>query len=372
MRRAIVHVGLPRTGTTSFQRVMSGLRADLLACGILYPQLTPRSAGQPHLSHQYLGEALDGRRPRADRAELVDLLAHQLATTDADTVLLSYEGFCLAPAWLRVPQRLASLLARHGFAMDVLATIKPQAELVNSAYTWRTQFLREARPFTACFKADIDAMQLDLNRVLRAWRATCDGRIMVVPTRDARSERPLVERILEEAGLLPRMAGMLGPQERTLMENRSPGPVAVEVARQLRQGGAHLSLGRSARDVVRFVEQEATARGANAIPFMGLDTAARAIAHAKWRNANDRFARTVWCEAWSARVVEQSTAASNDILQRDDAAADLRLVADILGETCERYRLRLDRGSGLALRQAASTAASRLARMLRYGRALAR
>ena len=367
-RRAIVHVGLPRTGTTTLQRVLSGLRPHLLLAGILYPELTPRSAAQPHLSHQYLGEALDGRRPGHERTELLEALSTQLSGTEADTVLLSYEGLCLAPPRLGVPQRLAALFARHGFAMEVLVTLKPQDELVNSGYTWRMQFLREARPFRRYFQAEVGQARLDLDRLLQPWHQASGGRLRAVPTRDAQSGEPLVERVFAELGLLPRVAAIMRPDDLALVENRSPGPVAVAVARLLRQGGAHLALGAAARDATRFVEDAARARGVDAMPFNGLDAAWRAAASDRWMRANDRFARRVWGEPWSARVMPQPATPTNEIGGPDDVGRCH--VEQVLAQVCDRYHLRLSGGLRLALQDAAATAHGQLGRLVRYGRAM--
>ncbi len=366
-RRAIVHIGLPRTGTTTLQRVLHGLRPTLAAAGILYPDLVPGSAAELHISHQYLGETLDGRRPRTERSELLDALSHQLATTDADIVLLSYEGLCLASAWLGVPQRLAAVFARHGFAMEVLVTVKPQDELVNSAYTWRTQFLREARRFEDYFRAEIGQPRLDLARLLLPWRRACAGRVWAVPTRDVRSDQPLVQRIFDELGLLPRVAAMIGADQLALVENRSPGPVAVEVARRLRRGGGHLALGRAVRDATRFIEDMARARGLNDAAFMGLDDRMRAAAAARWSRANDRFAQQVWGSPWASRVTPPPAVPSNEVAGQ---GGPQRQVEEILDEVCRRYQIHLEGGVGLALRDATASVGNRLHRVFRYGRAL--
>ncbi len=305
--------------------------------------------------------------PRSERAELLASLSSQLSATGADTVLLSYEGLCLASPWLGVPERLAALFARHGFAMEVLATVKPQDELVNSAYTWRTQFLREGRPFARYFQAEIGQSRLDLARLLRSWRGACAGRLRAVATRDPRSGRPLVGRVFEELGLLPRVAALVGAEDLALVENRSPGPVATEVARRLRRQGAHLALGQAARDATRFVEDAARSRGLNDVAFLGLDPALRGKAAARWERANDRFARQVWGQAWSARVAAQPAAPGNELAGRSSPD-----VEDILALTCERFQLRLAQGPRLLFRDATAAAGDHLGHLVRYGRALGR
>ena len=371
MRRAIVHIGMPRTGTTTLQRVLTSLRPELGRAGVLYPELTPRSAAEPHLSHQHLGEALDGRRPSRERQELLTQLAGQLAATAAETVLLSYEGLCLIPPGLGVPRMLASLFARHGFAMEVLATVKPQGEFTNSTYTWRTQFLREHRTFQAYFQAEGGSPVLDYHRLFAPWRAACDGSMTVTPLRDMRSGQPLIARVMADLGLHEVVGPMFSLTDLALVENRSPGPVAVEVARRLRMGGAHLRLRHPRREVTRFVERSASLGGLDAIPFRALDPASRARDAARWRPSNDRFAQGVWCGPWASRVADAPAAPVNEIAQSAPDPALLAQVDRILGETCEAFQIRLGHTPGVALRTMAGEVSARLYRQFRHARARA-
>ena len=167
MRRAIIHIGTPRTGTSAFQTLLLSHRDQLLDRGVLYPNLTPCSSPLPHLNHQHLGEAF-GRKPE-NRKELLTKLDSTLADTAADVVLLSYESFCLPPHRTAAPKLLCGLLARRGFRPEVLMTVRPQASYILSQYTWRIQFLREARPFRAAFLKDFTEPRYDYLHSLRTW-----------------------------------------------------------------------------------------------------------------------------------------------------------------------------------------------------------
>ena len=114
MRRAIVHIGMPRTGSTSFQEVLARLRPRLESVGICYPTLaSPGSPGSADVNHFRLGQALDRRRPAAERRDALACLDAILSTTRADTILLSYEDFAVQrPCW-RVPDTLQALFARR-------------------------------------------------------------------------------------------------------------------------------------------------------------------------------------------------------------------------------------------------------------------
>jgi hypothetical protein len=311
--RAILHIGTPRTGTTSFQHILVRHRKSLEARGILYPELTPRSAAMPHLSHQHLGEVLDGRRPVSERGELLARLEALLAATSADTVVISYESLCQIPARLGAARRLAAVLTRQGFTPEILITVKPQAELANSSYTWRSQFLREQRGFADFLRAQFTSPWLRYEGLFAPWLAEAGGRARAVPLRDRRSPAPLVERIFAELELGDRVAGLLTPQDMTLMENRSPGPVAVEVSRRLRRQGAHLGLNGRVREATRFIEDAARGSGHDLTPFNGLHPALVRAMERHFAAGNDAFAQKVWGTGWAARMAETPPRPVNDL-----------------------------------------------------------
>ncbi len=370
MRRAIVHIGTPRTGTTSLQYVLTRLRPALAGAGVLYPELTPSSAAVPHLSHQYLGEALDGRRPRRDRRELLQDLAAQLRDTPCDTVVLSYEGLCQASPALGIPRRLAALFASQGFEMEAVMTVKPQAAYLNSLYTWRAQFLREGRTFPAFAEAWLGSPRLDLDRMAAPWRAVCGGHCAVVPVRDRHDPRPLLERLLAEVGLLDRAAPLLTAADAGLAENRSPGPVAVEALRRLHLGGARAALGARSREASRFVEAAARARGLDAAGFQGVSAGLHARAAARWAESNAGLAMTAWGVGWGRRVADDPPPPVNDIAVMAADPAVEAAVSALVQDTCGHFGIGLRPGWMAGIGSLPNKAASLAATTVQRGRAM--
>lgn len=344
MRRAIVHIGTPRTGTTSLQHILSRLRPALAEAGILYPDLTPASAAEPHLSHQHLGEVLDGRRPARDRAELLGSLLTQLRATRCDIALLSYEGLCQLPPALGAPRTLAALFASEGFAMEAAMTVKPQAEYLNSLYTWRTQFLREGRIFPAFAAAWMGSARLDLHRMAAPWRAASAGRLHLVPVRDLQSDRPLVERTLAGIGVLDRVAPLLTSADAMLAENRSPGPVAAEVLRLMHRGGARQALRARSREASRFVEDAARSRGLDAAGFRGVSPALHAHAATRWAASNDALAREAWGASWASRVPMDAPPPVNEVAALPSDPSTAAAVQAVMRDTCTHLGIALQDG----------------------------
>lgn len=315
MRRAILHVGAPRTGTSSFQKLLSDRREALAQVGVLYPELTPRSAAAPHLSHQHLGEALDGRRPAGERRELLDILDAELARTDADVMLISYERLWLAPPWRRLPRTLAEACARRGFRPEVLLTVRPQAELVQSQYSWRVQFLRESRPFARAFAAGLRDGRLDFDAGLAGWSRAVEGRVSATPLRDACSDAPLPLRIAAELGLADRLGPVLGEHGAASRENVSPGPVTTEVSRRLRASGLRLDA-EAGRRLVDHVARLAQDLAEEAVPFRALTATQAERSQRHFDRANARFAVAVWGEPWSTRVAPAAVAPATELAGR--------------------------------------------------------
>jgi hypothetical protein len=311
MRRAIVHIGMPRSGTTSLQALLSAYRRELSEAGVLYPDLKPRSETHSHLSHQYLGEALDGRRPRRELRELLAQLDAQLAATHGDTTLLSYEGFSQLSSWHSGPWTLRELFARHGFEMQILVTLKAQDLYAQSCYTWRCQFLREARYFAEWLPGSLRQRRFNYLVCVRPWAIAAAGRVLAIPVHAQGNSVPLIERVLEALGLAERIGPSLKPRELLRMDNRSLGPAAIEVARRIcERSGAQRENGHACA-IIACVETAARLRGFPAVAFQALDHAMSERVMERFVAGNDRFARSVWGENWSRRVARPQLAPVN-------------------------------------------------------------
>jgi hypothetical protein len=332
VRRAIVHIGMPRTATSALQFFLARRRRALAEVGILYPELAPAAGAEPRGNHKALGEALDGRRPRRERAALFAALDEALATTTADTVILSYEGLCQI-GWPRRPWRaLGDAFASRGFAMEILLTVKPPSEYLNSTYAWRMQFLREGRPFAGYVEAVLagrtpEARRLDYGRLARPWAHAAGGRLMAVPVRAAASADPFLGRVLVALGLGERVAPLITRRDIALVVNRSPGPVAVEVSRRLHRAGAARRLGEGAAEAMRFVQAEATARGLDGKAFRGLTPDLQRRIEERTAAANERFARAVWGTSWAERVAMPPAPPVNEIGGPADPATEEAILA---------------------------------------------
>ena len=329
MRRAILHIDVPRTGSTSLQFVWTRHRAALRDLGILYPDLTPAGAS-PHLSHQHLLEAMDARRPDELFAQLEDQLR-----CDADTIILSQEILAHRNPQRAMLRRLRDLLKNAGCRSEALAVVKAPAESANSHYTINTLFLHGDRDFAGHLRLWSARKPLDLAARLLPWQAACDLGLLLLPLHTSPLE-PLIKRVWNAARILDRAGHLLAPEDLTRLENRSPGPVAIEACRRLAAAGFRRGHGdEQARHVTRLVEDVARARGADFEGFQGYDEALYASMEARWARSNERLANATWGEPWSTRMRAQPLRQPNELARTGDPDG-LRLVNEVLTEVCSR------------------------------------
>lgn len=369
MRRAIVHIGMPRTGSTSFQELLASVRPSLAAAGLDYPDLDPPDFGLgAGVNHQSLGEALDGRRPRSERTASLARLVEALQATQAETVLLSYEGFSVQRPALGVPALLRDLFADFGFAMEVAMVVKPQAGQLNSAYAHRAQVVRESRTFDEFCRRHGRSGRLDYHARLLPWLKAADGRVTAVPLRDARSDKPLLERLVRDLGLAQQMQPVLSQAQLFYATNRSPGPVSVEASRRLRALRVHRQFAGHPRLIGHVVDQGAWLRGLDPEPFRGNAPERVARIETAFALSNARFAAAAWGVPWESVVAAPPARPPNELAGSPIDAETEAQIEMLVEETLQHFAFRKPALWQCAPANALNAGAERLASMVGFAR----
>lgn len=107
MARLIVHIGQPKTGTSTLQDTLLQSRAALLEHGVLYPKplvWNNHTTSVAHLGGLDVAPILDKIKHKGDDAKLLQesaeawaLIKKEIATHPADTIVLSSESFSDIP-----------------------------------------------------------------------------------------------------------------------------------------------------------------------------------------------------------------------------------------------------------------------------------
>ena len=126
MTDVYLHVGLPKTGTTSIQRALTAHASDLAAVGVLVP-------GGRHIEQRRAAYDLIGLRQAGDDGPVTgafERLVAEMVAYQGNTIVFSEEG--LAAARRRHARRLVDALAPH--RVHVVLTVRDLARLLTSAW----------------------------------------------------------------------------------------------------------------------------------------------------------------------------------------------------------------------------------------------
>ena len=230
-----VHVGLPKTGTSSIQAALDARGAALAEAGVLYP-------GGRHRAHRLAAYDLLGQRVKGDDADLVagafNSLVEEMAAYTGHSIVVSEEELGLARP--RHVRKLVGSLAQH--RVHVVIGIRDMARTVVSAWqqdvvtggttTWRDFIASVQEPRQSVVPAATAFwIRHDPLRVIDAWSTAVPGErisVMTVPP-PGTSSRTLLERFAVAAGLPVELWGAGEPKPR----NVSLGAAELEVIRRL-------------------------------------------------------------------------------------------------------------------------------------------
>ncbi len=155
--RLLLHVGTPKTGTTSLQRLLDGCHEPLKARGILYPRLYLSNKDVP--KHQWLVKWLMARNEAGDHADWFDAVRAQVDGR-IHTVILSTEG--VFNHWWDFPEAARDRLhdLNRWFQVDVLVFFREPLSFAVSLYK---QACCNPRTEIRCYGRDLsfDEMLLD-------------------------------------------------------------------------------------------------------------------------------------------------------------------------------------------------------------------
>lgn len=164
--RLLLHIGAPKTGTTSIQSFLARHAERLRTQGILYPAVGRPLSGLNATAHHQLVRliaAADGSLP-APLWRSLRFIGQELRQSGCDTLLLSSEDFLLLPR----PEIL-----RRYFSADsvtVICWLRPQYDFLNSYYcTEVTHNKIVDQPLE--YLNSLSPMRLDYFAILSRWQA---------------------------------------------------------------------------------------------------------------------------------------------------------------------------------------------------------
>ena len=200
MRRTlVVHIGGPKTGSTSIQNMLHRLSPALEREGVHVPV-----AGRLYGRHYNLGLFPGHWNHLPALGGWEDVLC-EVKRSDAPLCVISSEELLAGPnvamndaGHIVVPAagRVAALARAAGRDVRVIAYVRPQYQLLESKYCQLAKVGRVSWPFETYLEHAPNNSFLDYETLFRPWRETFGERLAVYPLETARMHGGLLVHFL--------------------------------------------------------------------------------------------------------------------------------------------------------------------------------
>lgn len=220
--RAVIHIGLAKTGTKSVQFAFAQRRSKLMRAGWLFPR---EGTTNNRSGHHGLAWYLQGASHHHPALRTFDPVAfgEMISAAGDCNLLISSEGLSTLAADETAIQSLLDLFGNHD--VTVIAYVREQSELLNSYYAQILKDLTYPGSMHEFLDRTMAGDQFNYVKLFRPWRRTMGSRLIV---------RPFERQELQGGDVVTDIAGLLGvddairplPKDRK-NEKASPLQVAV-------------------------------------------------------------------------------------------------------------------------------------------------
>ena len=319
-RVCYIHVGPPKTGTSSIQWFLQENRAELLQYGYFVPE-----SGTKHGAHHAIVRKLCGQELRDDQQSAAANFAQALHETSSEAVIISSEAL---DSLLRKRDYAKAFFTRIGeLNLEPKLVLFPrnQSQWVNSSYSSVVKAFRRSEPFqvyTLGFTQHVGVKFLPWIELADAH----DAELIARPFTRKTIARGVVPEFLRAIGVNSSQF-----RDADIRRNEAAGPFTVSVARSVLRliGGTGKQL--KWLQAIRCKTKLATylwEKGLADTGYCGLTTALARHIERELRSDNDAFTQRVWGRPWAeifaADIGEEFT--PNDFeMCRPDRSTERRL-----------------------------------------------
>lgn len=198
MKRLYLHIGQPKTATTTIQSFLANNQQSLMRQGWLYPESI-----RQHLAHHPLGNFFREKPlywvKQADPVFNMRMLRAEVDAAGCQNVIMSTETLFFAKDVRKFKDYF------DGFEVFPVVFLRRQDHWFESAF--REQLKNGAiRPHMPNIVRNVEnflknvGASLDYSKILRGWSETFSGRVIVIPFEKTGERKPVELKFLEAIG----------------------------------------------------------------------------------------------------------------------------------------------------------------------------
>ena len=318
-RTLFLHVGPPKTGTTSIQTFFRDNAAAFLRQGLFRP-----ITGTERKSH-FHWNLVKAFHPGQFPSELLDKLANELKDNNLPAkVLVTAEAFAVhmgEPAYVAA---VKDFCQRLGYRLHILAYIRPQVPMLNSLYSQHVKKLRPVPPIADFIESECASGHHDYLSLFAAVLDDPDIDVTLRPFNRSTFRQGLVFDMCEVLGLDSASEALTEPET----SNVSPGPRTIAALMQLRRQVKKRFPGldnESLKSVAWPLINVTSGLGWNDEKFGAMSPGEQEALAGRFAVANEQLAQRIWSAPWSQVFSpEECTAPPSNPFDPAAASANVR------------------------------------------------
>lgn len=296
MRRCVIHIGVPKTGSSTIQRALLRHAHLLRRAGILY-QTTDGPERKVFAHHRIAAGLRSGDKPeRLPGLKLSDLEG-LLGETRSDTVVLSSEGFSHPRIGRERLREMVGMIRGRGFAPTAVVYVRAQPSLANSSYTQAVKTFAFPSSFAEFLDKRMSDVAWTYGERLAAWIEEPGVELVAVPFTAENTGTQIAEKMLAFAGVPADQLAAVGMKPGGTA-NKGPGRVAIAAFRLLMRTFPDFGEATRHSAARKAAAKDAKARGWYVGRFMGLDEVTARRVEAAYEADNEAFAQRLWARPW--------------------------------------------------------------------------
>jgi hypothetical protein len=330
-RRCILHVGAPKTATTSIQFMLKQNRRRFLKHGILVPESGQGRNG----AHRILVYDLAGR-PLDETESVSQKFDDEVLKSDAHTLLISSEFLWPILANPSQAERITGHLRSMGFDITLVVYLRNQPQFFNSSYVQASTALQQGDEFRSFVNRGFTKKY---HYSYSHWITIAERHELTVlarPFSQTVRRRGVMEDFLTTIGL-----SSPGGFDTTAERNRSAGPFTVAVARALvRRIGTPGRLTPCQTAAFRKAfRTELRLHDIEDYDYCGLTTPLAAEIEQRFCEDNAKFAAFAWGTSWQEMFSSDlgQSYEANDYAVTGVPPERRALMAEVLGRLEPRF-----------------------------------